>query len=63
MEVVNLIRTLYQTIGNKRYMHSIEILLQEKLKDLTPEQKEALRFLASDLTQLKMEGDRKRRMF
>ena len=60
--VQNLIRALYETVGNKRYMHDIEELLK-KLPELTPNEQAAIRFLASDLRQLKISADRKNRMF
>lgn len=62
LDIQNLIRALYETVGNKRYMHSIEEMLK-KLPDLTPAEREAIRYLASDLRQVKIASDRKSRMF
>lgn len=62
-EIKNLIDALYQSVGNKRYMQSIETLLLEKGKDLSPEQKQAIRYLASDLRQLRQNADNKSRKF
>ena len=62
-EIQNLIRALYETVGNKRYMHSIEEMLKKLPADLTPPEREAIRSLASDLRQVKIASDRKSRMF
>jgi hypothetical protein len=63
-EVENLIRALYQTVGNKRYMYSIEKLLRENLAEqLTPPEREALRYLSQDLKNVKMDADRKPKLF
>jgi len=43
-----LIRTLYQTVGNKRYLNDLENLLA-RLGDLSPEEDETLLMLAHDL--------------
>lgn len=42
-----LIQTLYQTLGNKRYLHDIEQMLSEI--ELTPEQQRAVLYLIQDL--------------
>lgn len=63
-DVDTLIRALYQAVGNKRYMHSIDKLLREKLAEqIAPAEREALRYLAMDLRHLKTEADRKNTLF
>jgi len=62
-QVENLIRALYQAVGNKVYMRDMERLLREKLKDADPNAKQAMRFLAADLNQLQIEISRAKRGF
>lgn len=59
--VRNLMQALYMAIGNKRYMHDIEKLFESV--DLTPEQQQALRYLAQDLRRLESETHQKKRFF
>jgi hypothetical protein len=40
-------QTLYQILGNKRYLHDLEKMLSEV--ELTPEQKRAVLYLVQDL--------------
>ena len=47
--IKNLIQVLYQTVGIKRYMRDLEKLLDEKLTDLTPMEKETIMMLSRDL--------------
>jgi hypothetical protein len=49
-EVRNFMQALYQTLGNKRYLTSIEKLIERA--EITPEEKQALRFLAQDIRSL-----------
>ena len=52
-----------QTLGNKRYMVSIDTLFA-RIEIATSEELEAIRFLISDLNSLKNDVDReKRRLF
>jgi len=61
-QIRNLIRALYHAVGNKRYMHDIEKVL-EKLGelDLSRSEKESLQFLAIDLERLQNDCDRYQR--
>lgn len=58
--VRNLMQALYQTIGNKRYMLDLEKLFEGI--ELTPEQQQALRYLAQDIRRLE-DSNQKRRFF
>lgn len=60
MDVRNLMQALYQTIGNKRYLLDIEKLFEGV--ELTPEQQQALRYLAQDIRRLE-DSNQKRRFF
>lgn len=44
-----LVRSLYAVVGNKRFMHDIERLLEERLKDLDGMGSEAVCMLARAL--------------
>jgi len=47
-----LIQTLYQVVGNKRYMSDLERLLNDKLTDLNHFDAETIRMLARSLREL-----------
>lgn len=47
-----LMQTLYQVVGNKRYMRDLERLLNDKLTDLDEFDAETLRMLARSLREL-----------
>jgi hypothetical protein len=49
-EVRNFMQALYQTVGNKRYLTLIEKLIERA--EITPDEKQALRFLAQDIRSL-----------
>ena len=51
----DLIKTLYQVVGNKRYMHDIEKYL--KRIEITPKEKHTLRYLIADLKELKQKAE------
>lgn len=63
MEVELLIRALYQAAGNKMYMRSVEQILREKLKELTPYERQSLKHLSHDLQDVRHQADKKVRMF
>jgi len=45
-----LMRALYSTLGNKRYLHDFETLLNEKLADIAPNEDQILLYLARDIS-------------
>jgi uncharacterized protein YjiS (DUF1127 family) len=45
-----LMRAIRSTIGNKRYLRDLEILLEEKLKDIAPQDEQTLFYLAHDIS-------------
>ena len=47
--VKNLVNTLTQTVGNKRYIRDLEKLLEEKLTDLSPFEAQTIQYLINDL--------------
>ena len=51
--VQTLIRSLYSVLGNKRYLHDLEDLLNEKFAELTSFEDETIMYLARDLKRLK----------
>jgi hypothetical protein len=53
MEIKFLIQAFYQLLGNKRYIHDLEILLNEKLTDLTPHEQQTLMYLFHDLKSIR----------
>ncbi len=46
-------RALFQTLGNKRYLHDLEKLLNDRLTELTPFEDETLAMLGRDLLDLR----------
>jgi len=47
-----LMKALYVTVGNKRYLHDLDELLKAKLVDLEPRDNETLLMLARDIADL-----------
>jgi hypothetical protein len=47
--VRDLIRAFAQSTGNKVYLREVEQIFEERLKDLTPRESEALQYLIDDL--------------
>jgi len=56
-----LMQTLYQILGNKKYLHDFEKLLKDKLGDLSPEDNETLMYLVRDLKQYSNDQESKLR--
>jgi hypothetical protein len=56
-----LMQSLYQMLGNKRYLHDLEKLFQDKLADITPQENETLMFLMRDLKDQHGTSQRNRR--
>jgi hypothetical protein len=56
-ELRNLITALARSVGNKVYLRDLESLFA-KIEKLEPEEIQALRYLARDLEQLKLDSDR-----
>lgn len=54
-----LMRSLYQSIGNKRYLHDLEIFLSKL--ELSPEEAQTLCYLSRDIENLKSDRDRAKR--
>lgn len=52
-----LMRSLYQALGNKRYLHDVEIIL-ERL-ELTAAEENTLQMLSRDIANLHQEASRK----
>jgi hypothetical protein len=52
-EIQILIRSLYGLVGNKVYMRDLEKLLEEKLVNLTPADRQTLLYLARNLNEHK----------
>jgi hypothetical protein len=48
-EIQVLMRSLYRLLGNKVYLLDFNVLLKDKLKDLSPKDKETILYLARDL--------------
>jgi len=57
-----LIRTLYRIVGNKVYLRDLEKLFQ-RLEDMTPQEKQSLRFLARDLEQTQNNSNNKKQFW
>lgn len=51
-----LMKALYATVGNKRYLHDFDELLKAKLVDLEPRDNETLLMLARDISDLTSES-------
>jgi hypothetical protein len=47
-----LMQALYSTLGSKRYLHDLEILLKEKLKDIEPQDEQTILYLAHDISDI-----------
>jgi len=54
-----LMSSLYQAVGNKRYLHDLEQFLNGL--EITPEVKQTLMYLSHDLNDLKHTSDRNSR--
>ena len=56
-------KTLFQVLGNKRYLCTLEKMFQDKLSDILPEEKRALRYLIQDLNELKRRANKPNKYF
>ena len=54
-----LINSLIRLVGNKRYMTTVQKMLERV--DMNPEEKQAIRYLINDLNSTKNELDRAKR--
>jgi hypothetical protein len=54
-----LMQALHSTLGNKRYLHDLEILLKEKLKDIAPQDEQTILYLAHDIADIPGSARRK----
>ena len=59
----NLIQALHSTIGNKRYLHDLEKLLEEKLKDLDSNDEQTLLYLAHDISDIGNDASNAKKKF
>lgn len=53
MTIKNLMRVLFQRLGNKRYLYDLEILLEKYLNNLQPDELQTINYLIQDLHFLK----------
>lgn len=58
-----LMRVLFSTLGNKRYLHDLEILLKDKLADLSGKDEETLLLLCRDIQELERKSHSKQRLY
>ena len=57
--IQNLIKSVYQAVGNKVYMRDVEKILQKlEALELTAQEEQALEYLARDLVRVKSERNR-----
>lgn len=58
MDITEFIRGLFQVVGNKRYMSDIEQLFKTKLSEISPKDKQSLRYLIQDLKRLQADANK-----